>query len=440
MVRMATPVVTAQRAQRRDLAQTALSVGVVISLSPYELHRWSARTNYFTATLLLPADVAFVIVLAFCAPSVIRGIRDHRIGPGAASWAAVAAALLLTFPWNPSGRGLLTIWHLGGCALLAAAATLALLSVGRARFATVVVGAGALEALLALLQMAHQGAIGLGSIVETEFPFFQFTNIRAPSATFPHPYLAAGFAVVSAGVAVVMALTGDELSSPRWAAAAGWCIVPVGLSYSRSAALGLAGFGVCLVWIAVRQPLLRRRAIAATLALAVGAAVPAAIWNTQWLARESSTISGATSSGPTAGQAIGNGRLNDVHQALTLLGEHPVTGVGAGLYIVAVEHHYHGTDEPEFGYVNANDMPLLAGAEGGVLALVVMAAALLWLGWRAWRTGPLALGLFIAFVPYCLLDQFPYESAQGAAICAVWLAAVDALVVRGRSDVDMAKE
>jgi len=426
---------TTDRTKLTSVAVVALSVATVVSLSPYKLVTWSPPgRNYFTATILLPADVALGAVLVCCLPWVVRGIRDRRVGPGAAGWAAVTAIMLVTFPWHPSGRGVLTLLHLGGCAMLAAATALVFLSDRRKTLAKVIVGAGMVEALIALLQVRRQGAIGLGRVIEVNPPYYPFEYIRAPNATFPHPYVAAGFALVSAAVAVVMAITADEAAAARWAAAAALCILPVGVSYSRSALLGLLGFGVCLAWLALRQPAIRKAVVGALIALAIGAAVPAAIWHTQWLARGSATVDGALSGGAKASSGIANGRLTDLHRALTLIREHPITGIGAGRYIFAIEHHFGVDKAPtDTGYVNANDVPLLAGAEGGVLALLVIAGALAWLGWRAARCGPLALGMCLAFLPYCLADQFPYESAQGAVICALWLALVDTLIVSGGS-------
>jgi len=413
-----------------------LSVATLVSLSPAALVRWGpAGRNYFTATLLLPADIALGGVLVLCLPTVIGAIRSRRIGPGAAGWAGITAVMVWSFVWHPSGRGGLTLLHLAGCAMLAAAGAQVLRSpTARSALAKAIVGGGVLEALIALLQVSRQGALGLSRWVEVNPPFYPFQHIRAPNATFPHPYVAAGFGLVSAGVAVVMAMTADERARPRWAAAAGWCVLPVGVSYSRSALLALLAFGLALIWIALRQSDRRTTALAAMAALAIGSAVPAAIWHTQWLARGSSTVAGSFTGGAAASggvvSGVANGRLTDYHQALTLLGDHPLTGVGVGRYVFAVEHQFGLANAPRStGYVNANDLPLLAGAEGGVLALVVMAGTLVWLLWRAARAGPLALGVCLAFLPYCLLDQFPYESAQGAVICGLWLATVDALIL-----------
>jgi len=276
--------------------------------------------------------------------------------------------------------------------------------------------------MITLLQIARQRPVGLGRIGEVSFPFYPFTHILSPAGTFPHPYLAAGFALVAAGVATIVALDPDQPRPGRWAALAGWCAVPIGLSYSRSALIGLVCFGALVGWACRHQ---RRRGAAALAALALGAGVPAAIWPTQWLARGAGSLTAA---------GVANGRTGMVHQALALIGAHPLTGVGPGRYVFALEQRYGVANAPwATGYGAVHNLALLAGAEGGLLALVVVAAGLLWLTWRAARSGPLALGMCLAFLPYCLTDQFPYESAQGAVICALWLATVDALILSAGS-------
>jgi len=84
----------------------AVVAATVMFPSPYVLHLWSpASRNYFTATVLLPADLGLLLVVVTSLPVLLAAGRRRRIGPGARVWAAAAAALLLAFPWHPSGRG-----------------------------------------------------------------------------------------------------------------------------------------------------------------------------------------------------------------------------------------------------------------------------------------------------------------------------------------------
>ena len=38
--------------------------------------------------------------------------------------------------------------------------------------------------------------------------------------------------------------------------------------------------------------------------------------------------------------------------------------------------------------------------------------------------------IYLAFLPFCLLDQLPYVSVQGVVVTAIWLGLVDALILR----------
>jgi hypothetical protein len=60
-----------------------------------------------------------------------------------------------------------------------------------------------------------------------------------------------------------------------------------------------------------------------------------------------------------------------------------------------------------------------------VLAGLLMAAVLVALGWQAWRGGLLAMAVFFGYLPFTLLDHFPYTFPQGLAMTAVWIGALD---------------
>lgn len=58
----------------------------------------------------------------------------------------------------------------------------------------------------------------------------------------------------------------------------------------------------------------------------------------------------------------------------------------------------------------------------GILSLALLAA----LGWRALRAGPMPSALFLMFVPYVLIDVYPYVEWQGPVILGVWIGSLDA--------------
>ena len=73
-----------------------------------------------------------------------------------------------------------------------------------------------------------------------------------------------------------------------------------------------------------------------------------------------------------------------------------------------------------------HNVPLLAAAEGGVLAGALTVLLYVVLGWRSWRSGLLAFTVFALYVPLTMLDHFAYTFPQGLALTAVWIGILDA--------------
>jgi hypothetical protein len=43
------------------------------------------------------------------------------------------------------------------------------------------------------------------------------------------------------------------------------------------------------------------------------------------------------------------------------------------------------------------------------------------------RAGPLTLAVYVSYLPFVLLDRFPYDGAQGLALTGVWFGAMGLL-------------
>ena len=71
------------------------------------------------------------------------------------------------------------------------------------------------------------------------------------------------------------------------------------------------------------------------------------------------------------------------------------------------------------------EISLLAAAEGGVWTGLAMVVLLGVVGWRALRTDEVALAVYVALLPFLLLDHFAYSLPQGMVILAVWLGFLD---------------
>jgi O-antigen ligase len=109
-----------------------------------------------------------------------------------------------------------------------------------------------------------------------------------------------------------------------------------------------------------------------------------------------------------------------------LITHHPVLGVGPGRYILALAQQAKvETDRTVGVFKPVHNLPLLAAAEGGILAGLAMVAFLLVLGWRALRTGLPTLAVYLALLPFLMLDHFAYTLPQGLVVLGFWVGFLD---------------
>ena len=269
---------------------------------------------------------------------------------------------------------------------------------------------------LAVAQRIHGGAIGLGRLGESPYPYVHFGPAVATQGTMVHPYLLAGLAMLAASLIVWAVVTHRH---PIWIVLGAVAVAPVGFTYSRAGLLGFALLGGCVGLAALLRG---GRHWLAVGALVVGAAVPALIWSNGWTQRAQQTTSGA------AVNSIDTDRSTLIKQALHLIKREPVLGVGPGRYVIELRDRHMAKIAGV--YKPVHDLPLLVAAEGGVLAGALMVALLGATGWQARRAGWLGLAVFLNFLPWVLLDHFPYTFPQGLAMTGVWIGALDLLARR----------
>jgi O-antigen ligase len=261
------------------------------------------------------------------------------------------------------------------------------------------------EAVLSFAQRVNGGPLGLPSFIENPFSFVKLPGGIAPPGSLVHPYLLAGLSLLGGVVLVVEA---RRIGRRSLLVAAAVAVCPVGFTYSRTAVLAA---GLVLVALAIA------RFPAGVVALAIGMAVPAAMWSDGWATRAHTTIEARSA------DDLSNARGVLIEQSLDLVGDHPITGVGPGLY--AENLRGRGIDPAATsGYHPVHNLPLLAAAEGGVAAGLAMLVLFAGAGLVALRRGPLTLAIYAAFLPFCLLDHFAYTFPQGNVMLGLWLAAV----------------
>jgi len=378
--------------------------------------------SYDYNTIIFPVDVAFLVLIVTGAGAMVRRVVERRAGLGTAMWTLFTVVMTLAWFAHPSTRGAHTIFELWGCAVLASTITDALgTDAGPLVLGTITIVACG-ETLWSALQLITKSNLGLHRLGEDRYPFFAFSaRALAPMGSMVHIYVLCGLALVGGGVLVLAGVTAR--GSRLWLLGAGIAMVPVGYTYSRAGLLGgalLIG-GVGLGLFSRTHPAGRGKFALAVLALTVGIGLPAAIWHEGWTNRVTQTTTATTAAQLTTQR----GTLT--HEALTLIKANPIFGVGPGRYVISLKNRFHHeADQTVEIFKPVHNVPLLVAAEGGVVAGAVFVAFLALVGWRAARSGPGAAGLYLAYLPFLLLDHFPYSFPQGLVITAIWIGALDA--------------
>jgi len=268
---------------RRPPAKVLLAL-VSIALMPFPvvLADFSPGVPYGRAAVF-PVELAMLGLAVACRRAVWRSLRRRTLGAGATGWLLLAAVMAATWLARPSVQGLLVAADVAAAVALAHVVTLA----WRARWPLAafvgVVAVG--EAVWAVAQRGAGRGLGLGGLGEAVDPLHRATGALAPQGSMTDAHVLAGLALVAATMLGVTGLV-SRRAAP-WILAAGLAVTPVGFTYSAEAALGLTLAGAMLAWSARRSPAgsaVRRRALVLSVALVIGAAVPAAFWNKGWTA------------------------------------------------------------------------------------------------------------------------------------------------------------
>jgi len=364
--------------------------------------------SYAVNVYLFDLPLAFVIATAV--PLFVARARARRLGVGTALWATVVALVAVSFLVHPSIQGVQTLWRLAGG--LAIALTFAELT---PRERAMVVGALAVaaiaETIWAVAQVLSGGPLGAYWLFESQKPLPKAGDAWIPKGTMQTPYLLTTLGLVSALLAAARVVR--ERARAPWIAAVAACAIPVGITFSRAAIAALVAAAAVLVPRARADA--RRRLV--IVALLLGAGVPALI-----------NISGWTARGEQFGEERSDsGRGILLLQGLTVFANDPLTGVGPGRYMAAVRSF---TDDEALRarLLPTHAVPLLVAAESGAAAGAAVVVLLGALGLRVLRDrDDVAFGLYIALLPFWLLDVLPYTLPQGVILTGLWLGTLDVM-------------
>ena len=154
----------------------------------------------------------------------------------------------------------------------------------------------------------------------------------------------------------------------------------------------------------------------------MGAIVPALVWDDGWGARAGLWRDTLRTRDV---DAISNTRFALTEGAIDTIRSRPLVGVGPGRYTPESQPPV-GVGESARGEI-VHNLPLYTAATGGIPAGIVVLALLMGAAVVAARAGPLTLAVYLAYLPFVLLDRFPYDGVQGLALTGVWFGAVGLL-------------
>ncbi len=395
----------------RDLAgDSALQTVLVVLMAgamtilPYVVFGPGPDVWQLGATLSI-LDLVATALAACTARGYARAVRAralHRI-----EWAGLAflAATIATFAAHPSMRGIVLLGRIATGLVIAH-----FLATTTDRMRTLLVRAVGVAAIvqcvIALSQRVTRGPIGLGAFGETLQPFRP--GYPVPTGTMRDAYPLAGFGLFAAALVATNAI--QAKAAIRFTTAvllSGGALAA--LSGSRAALLTVLVVGTALAASNVR------RGCVAAIVLAIGFVAVAVPSRDLWLRRTHNVATNATGE---ATDDISNGRSALTEQALGLLQESPLVGVGPGNYSRALQRAPDLLEKsPAGGVLPVHDLPLLIAAEGGILTLAPMLAVTALAVRASIRSRRVAL--FAVLVPYALLDLVFWFYPEGLLMIAI---------------------
>lgn len=329
---------------------------------------------------------------------LVLTVRTRHVSPWSAHrWAVVlscAALVTLVALAHPGWSSLAQLVRLSSLVLAARLTAVSATSATWRRALTMaIVGLGATQLAIGVAQVTSGGPLGLHTLGELRDAVVDGDVVRA-AGTLPHAYVLAWLAVTLAASALLLAA--------RWGEGRGAlggysvCLAVVSLTAGRTAILA----GVLVVLSVVVVPRLDRRWLwvgVGVLALAFGALVNAGSWGAR--------VDQASAARDL--DALSVDRLTLMEDAAGLMADEPITGVGLGAYSDSLERL-----RPDALQRVVHNVPLLAGAEGGVVVFLLVCLGLVGLNIASVVDRTFA-PVFAAFAPFALFDNVSWTRSQG---------------------------
>ena len=378
---------------------------------------WSTRggqEDLNRSIVVAPFDVVLVLA-AVWAITRLRSIRSLFAARAVRlTTTAYAGLFAVALAAHPSPLGVVQGLRLGaGLAVIAAVTEACGASATRRALLTVITIVGVFQAVLGMAQARHGIAFGI-DYLDFAGRLYPFGSSRAGRGGLTHPYHLATLLVVAEGAAILgyrgAVATGTRAGvglRTRWAWVGAIVVLTAGMgvTYSRSAALGQ----VAIVVAAVASRRERRVLLPVAAAVLAGLLIGGASFGDGWAAKADTTTNAA---------AVDSNRRVRIEESIDLMRSSPAVGVGPGRYVAALAETHRAE------YLPAHDLVAQQGAELGVLGYGLSAALLGLLALRAWRGGAWTMVVAAPLVPFLLLDAYPYVFATGLALSAIWLGLV----------------
>jgi hypothetical protein len=411
-----TPTSTTPTSTKISFALVVASVCALVSWTPLTSDGWN---RWWFAPVITVHEVIFAVLAVWALPQFVSSFRAGAFRNTTVRVASLFVACnIAQLALQPSMRGIQTVLR-----LIAGLCIITMFAPNVSKHVTTlikaVIGLAAFEALVCTWQWATDSAVGLTFLGESSSPFLRLNPTSyIPMGTLFHPYQLAGFGLFAAGLAVAFGFHGKL--SVRWSmvgVASGATMTC--LTLSRSGGLGLIALIVASMCALIPAEGRSRNAKIVGV-LIVFTVVFGALRIDGWTARSAKFSANSTS------DQVSSGRVALIRQAIEMVKEHPF-GVGPGNYGNQLRSDYfdaHPNAEaipPSADLKVVHSLPLIIFSENGFIAIpMLMLIGALMLR-NARRIGWSGMALFVAPLPFVLLDVLFWWLPAGVFFMSIWI-------------------
>jgi len=362
-----------------------------------------AESSYGALTLIV---ASLLVVLTILTVAHVISNRSFPATPAGIAGVVLAPFMVLSWVVSPSGKGaILTVFAVTAAGVALAIGLLDKKDLSRTVALPLLITAS-LQSVLVVVQTLTDRAIGL-NLIQPDAELHFIDGLLRPQGTMHHVYEPAALALLAAGVAVVTAPKNTSLRY-FWIGAAALAGTTVGLTHSRSALVGLGLMAIFLIIALIRR---YPGSAAVGGAFLVGFAIAAALTASAWALRGDHSTTGDLDDASL-------GRVTLTKQAVQMAVDHPIVGVGPGLYLDTMGSEYDLDERYPFIVHNVS---LAVAAENGIAAAILASFFVSWAIWRAARAEPIWAVLAVAPIGFLLFDVLHYNRPVGLLMTGIWL-------------------